>query len=223
MQQRYYDPLCGCFLSTDPVTALKGPFNRYWYANNNPYRFTDPDGRLCATTDGKESCTFDKFKDKKGGAISREQALSSGKRVASRILRAEAGMTAKYAAAKNLAAHGGSITIKGSEAAGIPDQAVSGTDLVHQMETVTTIATGEVAKDPGTMASTEPGIGWTASNSPITFYKYGSVSPDPARTFGHEILHTIYSGVGLSNGGWANPFFRFSHQAPFEEASDAIK
>jgi RHS repeat-associated protein len=45
MQQRYYDPLCGCFLSTDPVTALDGPFNRYWYANNNPYRFTDPDGR----------------------------------------------------------------------------------------------------------------------------------------------------------------------------------
>jgi RHS repeat-associated protein len=45
MQQRYYDPLCGCFLSTDPVTALSGPFNRYWYANNNPYKFTDPDGR----------------------------------------------------------------------------------------------------------------------------------------------------------------------------------
>lgn len=48
MQQRYYDPLIGRFLSVDPVTANGGTganFNRYWYANNNPYRFTDPDGR----------------------------------------------------------------------------------------------------------------------------------------------------------------------------------
>lgn len=49
MQQRYYDPGIGRFLSVDPVTAngnTGGNFNRYWYANNNPYRFTDPDGRL---------------------------------------------------------------------------------------------------------------------------------------------------------------------------------
>lgn len=48
MQQRYYDPLSGRFLSVDPVIAYSNPvgaFNRYWYANNNPYRFTDPDGR----------------------------------------------------------------------------------------------------------------------------------------------------------------------------------
>lgn len=49
MQQRYYDPVCGCFLSVDPVTAYDDPvvqFHRYRYANNNPYKFTDPDGRL---------------------------------------------------------------------------------------------------------------------------------------------------------------------------------
>lgn len=49
MQQRYYDPAIGRFLSVDPVTADSGTganFNRYWYANNNPYRFTDPDGRF---------------------------------------------------------------------------------------------------------------------------------------------------------------------------------
>lgn len=48
MQQRYYDPGIGRFLSVDPVIAdstLGTNFNRYWYANNNPYRFTDPDGR----------------------------------------------------------------------------------------------------------------------------------------------------------------------------------
>lgn len=49
MQQRYYDPQIGRFLSNDPVAAstAKGMnFNRYWYANNNPYKFTDPDGRF---------------------------------------------------------------------------------------------------------------------------------------------------------------------------------
>lgn len=48
MQQRYYDQDLGRFLSVDPVAAdsvLASNFNRYWYANNNPYRFTDPDGR----------------------------------------------------------------------------------------------------------------------------------------------------------------------------------
>jgi RHS repeat-associated protein len=48
MQQRYYDPALGRFLSVDPVAANSNVgvnFNRYWYANNNPYRFIDPDGR----------------------------------------------------------------------------------------------------------------------------------------------------------------------------------
>ncbi|WP_313036757.1 RHS repeat-associated core domain-containing protein, partial [Stenotrophomonas acidaminiphila] len=48
-QQRYYDPLIPRFLSVDPITAYSNPvgaFNRYWYANNNPYKFTDPDGRI---------------------------------------------------------------------------------------------------------------------------------------------------------------------------------
>src|SRR5690606_25952428 len=51
MQQRYYDPMLGIFLSVDPVTAYGGDmrhFNRYAYAYNNPYKFTDPDGRCGA-------------------------------------------------------------------------------------------------------------------------------------------------------------------------------
>jgi RHS repeat-associated protein len=45
---RYYDPVIGRFLSTDPVSLTeKNPhsFNRYGYANNNPYKYIDPDGR----------------------------------------------------------------------------------------------------------------------------------------------------------------------------------
>jgi len=49
MQQRYYDPQIGRFLSVDPVTSHDNGdmrfFNRYVYALSNPYKFTDPDGR----------------------------------------------------------------------------------------------------------------------------------------------------------------------------------
>ncbi|WP_326490858.1 RHS repeat-associated core domain-containing protein [Shewanella chilikensis] len=50
----YYDPLIGRFYSNDPVDTLghmdlgnpvQG-FNRYAYANNNPYKYTDPDGKF---------------------------------------------------------------------------------------------------------------------------------------------------------------------------------
>lgn len=58
MQARYYDPVAGRFLGIDPVgaTALGGAnFNRYWYANNNPYRFVDPDGNAACPT-GSTGC-----------------------------------------------------------------------------------------------------------------------------------------------------------------------
>jgi RHS repeat-associated protein len=48
MQQRYYDPIAGRFLSVDPVTtdANTGKsFNRYAYAENDPYGRVDPDGQ----------------------------------------------------------------------------------------------------------------------------------------------------------------------------------
>jgi RHS repeat-associated protein len=48
MQQRYYDPVAGRFLSIDPVVADANNgtnFNRYVYVDNNPYRYTDPEGR----------------------------------------------------------------------------------------------------------------------------------------------------------------------------------
>jgi len=47
MQQRYYEPIAGRFLSVDPVVTdaqTGSSFNRYAYAANNPYKFKDPDG-----------------------------------------------------------------------------------------------------------------------------------------------------------------------------------
>ena len=46
MQARYYDPVIGRFYSNDPVSFKNvHNFNRYTYANNNPYKYVDPDGR----------------------------------------------------------------------------------------------------------------------------------------------------------------------------------
>lgn len=48
MQARYYDPVIGRFYSNEPVgfkTSNPMMFNRYAYANNNPYKFTDTDER----------------------------------------------------------------------------------------------------------------------------------------------------------------------------------
>lgn len=48
MQGRWYHEGMGRFLSIDPVGFVEGnpaSFNRYAYANNNPYKYVDPDGR----------------------------------------------------------------------------------------------------------------------------------------------------------------------------------
>jgi RHS repeat-associated protein len=46
MQQRYYDPIAMRFLSVDPVAANSGAaFSRYSYGGNNPFKYTDPDGK----------------------------------------------------------------------------------------------------------------------------------------------------------------------------------
>ncbi|MEQ1591030.1 MAG: RHS repeat-associated core domain-containing protein [Thiobacillaceae bacterium] len=47
MGARYYDPLLGRFIGVDPQEVQPDnlhSFNRYAYANNNPYKYVDPDG-----------------------------------------------------------------------------------------------------------------------------------------------------------------------------------
>jgi RHS repeat-associated protein len=56
MQQRYYDPQVGRFLSIDPANST---FNSYAYANNSSYRFTDPDGRSNCADPACKTSTVD--------------------------------------------------------------------------------------------------------------------------------------------------------------------
>lgn len=52
MQQRYYDPIAGRFLSVDPIVTDantgKG-FGLYTYLDNNPHAKIDPDGRAAVS------------------------------------------------------------------------------------------------------------------------------------------------------------------------------
>ncbi|MBX9402506.1 hypothetical protein K4L06_14430 [Lysobacter sp. BMK333-48F3] len=69
MQQRYYDAELGRFLSVDPVAASGregGNFNRYRYADGNPYKFIDPDGRAACPT-GTRVC-YQSIKSETGTA-----------------------------------------------------------------------------------------------------------------------------------------------------------
>jgi hypothetical protein len=64
-------------LSVDPVTANSvdgSNFNRYWYANNNPYTFTDPDGRQARNGRGNPNPNF--------GSLSADQKREVAKIVA---------------------------------------------------------------------------------------------------------------------------------------------
>ena len=58
MQARYYDPVIGRFYSNDPIGFRDvHSFNRYAYANNNPYKYVDPTG-MCAEGAGKDGCVI---------------------------------------------------------------------------------------------------------------------------------------------------------------------
>ena len=78
MQARYYDPVIGRFYSNDPVGTLEHlggtggihGFNRYAYANNNPYKYVDPDGKETRLVMQQEANT----KDFLEGKTTREDA-----------------------------------------------------------------------------------------------------------------------------------------------------
>jgi RHS repeat-associated protein len=77
MQQRYYDPIAGRFLSTDPVLTdanTGSSFNRYVYANNSPYRYIDPDGRdpeHAYVPGGLTSAEYKRVNAEAGGVVAR--------------------------------------------------------------------------------------------------------------------------------------------------------
>jgi uncharacterized protein RhaS with RHS repeats len=85
MQQRYYDPMAGRFLSVDPVLTdanTGASFNRYVYVNNNPYKYIDPDGReLILAPDASKA-----FKDKVITQLAIISSTQTGREMISTIM-----------------------------------------------------------------------------------------------------------------------------------------
>lgn len=76
MQARYYDPVIGRFYSNDPLGFRDvHSFNRYAYANNNPYKYVDPDGRSSINARGLSQNMSDFNKVRKQNGVSNTQAL----------------------------------------------------------------------------------------------------------------------------------------------------
>jgi hypothetical protein len=88
MQQRYYDPRVARFWSVDPVTVSSagGNFNRYWYGSDNPYRFTDPDGRIIKIVGSTED---PEFKNKVVAALDKIMATKTGAELVQKLQRSD--------------------------------------------------------------------------------------------------------------------------------------
>ena len=138
MQQRYYDPVIGRFYSNDPVGfTASNPmmFNRYAYANNNPYKFVDPDGRN----------PFIVYGDSDNATLTRESFKEAGDMFVAGMEHAGALMFDAYVTA------GGLIP-------GIGGLAVTGIDVIAEV-----VTTGGVSKLSGAVTSEMVGKGVEAN------------------------------------------------------------
>jgi RHS repeat-associated protein len=79
MQQRYYDPLTGRFMGVDPEPDA---LNAYRYASNNPFRFSDPDGRASS----------DVYPNGEGSIAASSDDTSSARELRARFGKGTAGM-----------------------------------------------------------------------------------------------------------------------------------
>jgi hypothetical protein len=80
MQARYYDPVIGRFYSNDPIGFRDvHSFNRYAYANNNPFKYVDPTGMASKTATGQ---AFERKRCKQTGDCDAEDKANKSKKQA---------------------------------------------------------------------------------------------------------------------------------------------
>ncbi|WP_421568659.1 RHS repeat domain-containing protein [Stenotrophomonas sp. PD6] len=195
MQQRYYDPVAGRFLSADPVTAMSAPdiaFGRYRYAANNPYKYTDPDGRF-------ERATGSQLSGGQGFSGSRVAIVRSSFR--SPMDRTEGGGTPRQnqkISEKVISAHNGGAG--GSEAA-------SAVKLVGLIDTARAYGSAsdarESAKNSG-LGGLGHGKGDAMRHCTWSCQMARDIGPDRSKMIGdnHEIWGTDVPGarqMGLNN------------------------
>ena len=94
---RYYSPSIGRFISPDPHPVdIKMPisFNRYAYANDNPYRYKDKDGKLPDLVEQAVGTVLGGF-----GGWEASKGASFGQRAKAASIGAGAGFAASFASA----------------------------------------------------------------------------------------------------------------------------
>ncbi len=194
MQQRYYDPIAGRFLSVDPVAASPESFNRYWYANNNPYRFTDPDGRFVQALWGapvgaiidiaaqKISNPDQSINWKSVGVSAAVGAVSGGVASVARVAAIRGTVTVGQAIAAT-AATNAAVGAAGSAA----DSAVNGEP----------ISAGKMAVAAATNGSLSLAAGLAGAKG-VLAEKMASGSPTSPQGIGDHILRTTQSAGGSS-------------------------
>ncbi len=132
MQARYYDPYAGRFLAVDPVSATTASFNRYWYANNSPYKFIDPDGRQAC--DGISTCRV--ASDERAvarGDMTQQQKQANDTARGIGALIAIPVAAAILIAPEVLASGGAAAAAKGAVGAGTKEVAKEGVEAVPQL------------------------------------------------------------------------------------------
>jgi RHS repeat-associated protein len=152
MQARYYDPVVGRFLSTDPVGPSPGSpfhFNRYDYANNNPIVNIDPKG-LYACSGGKSDCTaVDNFVSKVNDALKNTKAGSANYKTLTAI--------SKYVG-KNGVKNGVTITA-GSLPKNTLGQALpGGKSFIVDVKQINSQASADMKANPGKQSSDIAGV-----------------------------------------------------------------
>ncbi len=79
---RWYDPNVGRFMGIDPVGYTSKndvmSFNRYLYANNNPYKYVDPNGEFIFTAIAIASFAYSAYDGYQSGGASGAIAEASG-------------------------------------------------------------------------------------------------------------------------------------------------
>ena len=74
---RFYDNIVPRFITIDPLTEVSRRFSPYTYANNNPLRFTDPDGMMAVPIDDYYDNQTAKYLGSDGASTNNNRLISA--------------------------------------------------------------------------------------------------------------------------------------------------
>ncbi len=218
MQHRYYDAATGRFVSVDPVSPTAAnifSFNRYDYANDNPARYIDPDGRTCTEANKTYTCQIDTVVTQVNGKTVTRNATAEDHKT-------YAGLETSLTKAVNAAASSGNTADISFKSGGKTYSfSISGTSVAKNLG--------------GRIVSVEPsesGAMYTKGNT--THVEQAGLQPgrtifgDAERTqevdFLHEGIHRSHeerNALGIT-GLWQMDKDQDSHQDPYNAAANSF-